>query len=105
YFDGSTVEYLRRQLDACKAEDGKLGPRKTLPMVLGILGAIEEHGREVRPDVRRELLSVGANGAEFAGWLYRDIQQSTAAAYWHDRATEWAQEAGDLPMQGYVLLK
>jgi len=105
YFDGPVIEYFRRQLDGCKAEDGTRGPHKTLPMVLGVLAAIEEHGREVRPDIRRDLLSVGASGAEFAGWLYRDLQQPAAATYWHDRATEWAQEAGNLPMQGYVLLK
>lgn len=105
YFDGSVVSYFGRQLEACKAEDGNLGPRRTLPAVLGVLGAIAEHAREVRSEVRRELLSVGANGAEFAGWLYRDIHQPVAAAYWHDRAMEWAQEVGDLPMQGYVLLR
>ncbi len=27
------------------------------------------------------------------------------AGYWRDRAIEWAQEAGDSVMQGYVLLK
>jgi hypothetical protein len=48
---------------------------------------------------------VGADGAEFAGWLYRDLHDPTSAGYWHDRAIEWAQEAGDLAMQGYVLLK
>jgi hypothetical protein len=104
-FDGSVVEYFAHQLEACKAEDGERGPRRTLPMVLAILSAIDEHSRDVRPDLRRQLLSVGADGAEFAGWLYRDIRQPTVAAYWHDRATEWAQEAGDLPLQGYVLLK
>jgi hypothetical protein len=104
-FDGSVVAYFARQLEACKAEDGRRGPRKTLPMVLAILSAIDEHRRDVRPDLRRQLLSVGADGAEFAGWLYRDIRQPAVAAYWHDRATEWAQEAGDLPLQGYVLLK
>ena len=28
-----------------------------------------------------------------------------SAEYWRDRAMEWAQAAGDGPMQGYVLLK
>jgi hypothetical protein len=105
YLDGSVVDYFRRRLEACKADDGDLGPRKTLPAVLGILGAIEQHGREVKPDVRRQLLSLGADGAEFVGWLYRDIHDAATAGYWHDRATEWAQEAGDTGMQGYVLLK
>ncbi len=105
YLDGSVVDCFRRQLEACKAEDGDLGPRKTLPVALGILGAIERNGREVKPDVRRQLLSLGAEGAEFAGWLYRDIRDPASAGYWYDRATEWAQEAGDTGMQGYVLLR
>ncbi|GLZ37912.1 helix-turn-helix transcriptional regulator [Actinokineospora sp. NBRC 105648] len=105
YLDGSVVDYFRRQLDVCKRDDGTLGTRKTLPMVLGLLGAVEEHAREVKPDVRRGLLAFGAQTAEFAGWLYRDARDMGRALFWHDRATEWAQEAGDMPMQGYVLLK
>jgi hypothetical protein len=104
YLDGSVVDYFRHQLVECKADDGSLGARKVLPVVLGILGAIDHHGREVKPDVRRQLLSLGADGAEFAGWLYRDIR-NPAAGHWYDRATEWAQEAGDTGMQGYVLLR
>lgn len=105
YLDGSVVDYFHRQLAQCKADDGNLGPAKALPVVLGILGAIQQHAREVRSEVRQALLLVGADSAEFAGWLYRDIGSPTIAGYWHDRAIEWAQEAGDLPMQGYVLLK
>jgi transcriptional regulator with XRE-family HTH domain len=105
YLDGSVVDYLAQQLDRCKADDGNLGPAKALPMVLGVLGAVQQHARDVKPRVRRALLEVGADGAEFAGWLYRDLHDPTSAGYWHDRAIEWAQEAGDLAMQGYVLLK
>ena len=105
YLDGSVVGYFGQQLGRCKADDGNLGPAKALPLVLGILGAISQHVREVKPDVRRGLLSLGADGAEFAGWLYRDLQDPSSATYWYDRAMEWAQEAGDTPMQGYVLLR
>ncbi|MEV8614979.1 XRE family transcriptional regulator [Amycolatopsis sp. NPDC051373] len=105
YFDGTTLDYFRRQLAACKADDGALGPAKTLPMVLGIVGAVEEHARDVKPQVRRELLRLGADGAEFAGWLFRDIRDFGRTLFWYDRAVEWAQEADDVAMQGYVLLK
>ncbi|MDV9168912.1 helix-turn-helix transcriptional regulator [Streptomyces sp. W16] len=105
YMDGPVVEYLRRQIAACKQDDGSLGPKKTLPVMLGLLGAIAEHARDVQPAVRRELLAIGADGAEFAGWLYRDIHQPLQAGRWYDRAMEWAQEANDPAMQGYVLLK
>ncbi|ELP66045.1 Tat pathway signal sequence domain protein [Streptomyces turgidiscabies Car8] len=105
YLDGPMVDYFRRQLDQAKRDDGALGPKKTLPVVLGLLGAIESSARDVKPQVRRDLLTVGAEGAEFVGWLYRDIQEPTTAVFWYDRAMEWAQEAGNAPMQGYVLLK
>jgi hypothetical protein len=105
YLDGPVVGYFRRQLEKAKHDDGVLGPKKTLPLMLGLLGAIESRARDVQPGVRRELLAVGADGAEFAGWLYRDIQQPEAAVFWYDRAMEWAQEADSAAMQGYVLLK
>lgn len=105
YFDGPVVDYFCRVLDKAKHDDGALGPKKTLPVMLGLLGAIENQARDVKPSVRRELLALGADGAEFAGWLYRDIQQPQAAVFWYDRAMEWAQEADNAAMQGYVLLK
>jgi len=105
YLDGSVVNYFRRQLDVCVANDGEHGSTRTLPAVLGLLGAVDQHGREVRPAARPDLLSFAACGAEFVGWLYRDADDPVQARFWYDRATEWAQEAGDLLMQGYVLLK
>lgn len=105
YLDGSVVDYFRQQLDRSKADDGNLGPARALPLVLGILGAISEHVRAVKPDVRCQLLALGADGAEFAGWLYRDLQDHASAAYWYDRSMEWAQAANDTAMQGYLLLK
>jgi transcriptional regulator with XRE-family HTH domain len=105
YMDGSVVELFRQQLVKCKADDGSEGPAKALPLTLGILGAISQHVREVKPDVRQPLLTLGAETAEFAGWLYRDLHDTTTATYWYDRAMEWAQGAHDTAMQGYVLLK
>ncbi|MFI6168947.1 XRE family transcriptional regulator [Nocardia sp. NPDC051052] len=105
YFDGSVVEFFRTQLTQCKTDDGSLGPAAALPLVLGVLGAIRRHSKDVQPDVRRSLLAVGADGAEFAGWLYRDLHDPLMATFLYDRAMEWAQAAGSLPMQGYVLLK
>jgi transcriptional regulator with XRE-family HTH domain len=105
YVDHSVVTYFCRQLDMCEKDDGVYGPTETLPVVLGVLGAIGQCAREVRFDVLPQLLSVGARGAEFAGWLYRDIGNPERAPLWYSRATEWAQEAGDTAAQGYILLR
>jgi transcriptional regulator with XRE-family HTH domain len=105
YLDGSVVDYFRSQLDHAKADDGKQGAIGALPLVLGLLGAISQHAREVKPLAQPALLSLGADGAEFAGWLYRDLEDHASATYWYDRAMEWAQAANDTAMQGYVLLK
>ena len=105
YLDSSVVTYFGDRLAACAMEDGTHGPRASLPTTLGIVAAVERGVRQVRPNVRKELLTVGARSAEFAGWLYRDCGTPALAEYWRDRAMEWAQAAGDSAMQGYVLLK
>ena len=105
YLDHSVVTYFRRQLDTYENDDGAYGAPTTLPLVLGILGAIEQTAREVRLDVLPQLLSVGAWGAEFAAFLYRELGNPERAPSWYRRGTEWAQEAGDTAMQGYLLMK
>lgn len=105
YADDEIVDYCKRQLDSCAVNDGRRGPRQSLPIVLGLIAAIERMANDAKPGTRRELLRVGAYASEFAGWLYRDVCVPGLANYWRDRAIEWAQVSGDAPMQGYVLLK
>ncbi|MFF0494748.1 XRE family transcriptional regulator, partial [Nocardia sp. NPDC004068] len=105
YFDGTVVDFFRHHLARCKADDGSLGPSEALPLTLAVIGAIRRHVRDVQPTVRRQLLALGSDAAEFAGWLYRDLHDPVSATFLYDRAMEWAQAAGSLPMQGYVLLK
>lgn len=105
YTDQAVVGYFRRQLCECAENDGTRGPKHSIPDALGLIAAIEQMASDAKPAVRRELLAVGSQTAEFAGWLYRDIAMPELANYWRDRAVEWAQAASDLPMQGYVLLK
>ncbi len=105
YADTEIVDYCRHQLDDCAVNDGRRGPRQSLPIALGLIAAIERMATDAKPGVRRELLRVGAYASEFAGWLYRDICVPELANYWRDRAIEWSQVSGDSTMQGYVLLK
>jgi hypothetical protein len=105
YADMELVSHFKCQLADYAANDRMRGPKRTIPMTLGLVAAIEETAKDAGSDVRRSLLRVGAQVAEFMGWLYRDIATPDLAGYWRDRAVEWAQAASDFPMQGYVLLK
>jgi len=105
YAGSDIVDYFRRELDNCALNDGRRGPRQSLPIVLGLIAAIEKMAADAKPAIRRDLLRVGAYASEFAGWLYRDVCVPELANYWRDRAIEWAQVSGDATMQGYVLLK
>jgi len=57
YLDGDVVLHLQRQLTSCAMADGVDGPKRTLPLVLGVVDVIDQQARHVKPDVRRDLLA------------------------------------------------
>lgn len=105
YGDEALVAFLSGKLAESAADDGLHGPRYALPTVLGIISIVQRKARSVNWDMRRPLMRVGAQASEFAGWLYRDLGHTVAADYWRDRASEWAMEASDYAMPGYILVK
>lgn len=105
YADTTVAEHLTDRLDTVAALDRTRGPADAVPEVLGLIAATEKIAADAKPAVRLQLLRLITRAAELAGWFYRDLAAEQPAAYWRDRAMEWAQAAGDLPMQGYVLLK
>ncbi|HZB28813.1 MAG TPA: XRE family transcriptional regulator [Streptosporangiaceae bacterium] len=105
YADDAVVGYFRRQLEECSANDRRRGPKRSIPVIIGMIAAVEQLAREAKAPIRHELLRTGSRAAELAGWFYRDITMPELANYWRDRAVEWAQATNDSAMQGYVLLK
>ncbi|MFJ3713239.1 MULTISPECIES: XRE family transcriptional regulator [unclassified Streptomyces] len=106
YGDRELLGHLRTALDDAARADGLAGPREALPTVLGILAAINSAARTSVPGLRRELLALGARGAELTAWLHRDAgAPAPAVAYWHHQAKEWATLTGDGAMHAYVLLR
>lgn len=104
--DGEILGHLRAELDVAAHADGLAGPHEALPTVLGILTAINSAARTAGEDLRRDLLALGARGAELAAWLHRDAgAPAPAVAYWHHQAKEWATFTGDGAMHAYVLLR
>uniref|UniRef100_UPI003F49744F helix-turn-helix domain-containing protein n=1 Tax=Amycolatopsis sp. CA-096443 TaxID=3239919 RepID=UPI003F49744F len=105
FMDNSVTDDLRRHLQRCKSDDGERGPAETFPMVISLLNIVDRLADEAGSADQRDLLQLGSESAEFAGWLCRDRRKMDASLYWHDRAMELAQGAGDFTMQGYILLK
>ncbi|MFF3981029.1 multiprotein-bridging factor 1 family protein [Streptomyces sp. NPDC001828] len=104
--DIDLLGHLRTALDDAARTDGLVGPHEALPTVLGILTAINSAARTAVEDLRRELLALGARGAELAAWLHRDAgAPAPAVTYWHHQAKEWATLTGDGAMHAYVLLR
>ncbi|WP_312018640.1 XRE family transcriptional regulator [Streptomyces sp. I05A-00742] len=100
------IARLRAALEEAARTDGRSGPGDALPGALDVVQVVAATARDVRTDVRRELLALGSRAAELTAWLYHDSGAPAGTVlYWHDRAIEWADLCGDGAMHGYVLLR
>lgn len=61
--------------------------------------------RSARGELRRTLLSVSAQYAEFLGWLYEETDDWDGAEHWTARAMQQAQAAEDRDMVAYAYLR
>jgi hypothetical protein len=85
--------------------DKMLGPRQLLGPVLAQIEVLDGLRRHTRPGTAEPTLRLLAQYAEFAGWLHQDSGDTTAAMFWSDRATQWAQAVGDYQMVAYMLIR
>jgi len=103
--DPQVIDYFRRLLDEHFTADKILGPRQILGPALAQLDVLDTLRKQTRPPAAKPLLRVLAQYAEFVGWLQQDSGDLHAAMYWSDRATQWAQSAGDYQMVAYMLIR
>lgn len=103
--DAPVIGYFERLLNEHYTADKILGPHQLLGPVMAQLDMLDALRRHARPPVAKPLLRVLAQYAEFVGWLQQDAGNLPAALYWSDRATQWAQSAGDYPMAAYLLVR
>ncbi|MGH3914707.1 MAG: helix-turn-helix domain-containing protein, partial [Pseudonocardiaceae bacterium] len=103
--DPQVIGYFDRLLTEHYTADKILGPHQLLGPVLAQLDELETLRKHARPPVAKPLLRVLARYAEFVGWLQQDAGDVPAAMYWSDRATQWAQTAGDHQMVAYLLVR
>ncbi len=103
--DEQIIEYFRRLLAEHYAADKMLGPRQLLWPAMAQLDVLDTLRKQARPPVAKPLMRTLAQYAEFVGWLQQDSGDIYAAMHWSDRATQWAQSAGDYQMVAYLLIR
>ncbi|MGQ0776485.1 MAG: helix-turn-helix domain-containing protein [Pseudonocardiales bacterium] len=103
--DPQIIGYFDRLLTEHYTADQILGPTRLLGPVMAQLDMLDTLRKNARPPVARALLRMLAQYAEFVGWLQQDAGDLTAAMYWSDRATQWAQSACDYQMTAYLLVR
>ncbi len=103
--DQEVIEYFRRLLAEHYTGDKMLGPRQLLGPVMSQLAVLDTLRKQARPPVAKLLLRTLAQYAEFVGWLQQDGGAFHAAMHWSDRATQWAQAAGDYQMVAYLVIR
>ncbi|MEJ3745547.1 helix-turn-helix transcriptional regulator [Actinomycetes bacterium KLBMP 9797] len=103
--DPQVLDYFRALLAEHFTADKMLGPRQLLGSVHAQLEVLDGLRRHASPGTADPLLGLLAQYAEFAGWLHQDTGDTTAAMYWSDRASQWAQAVGDYQMVAYMLVR
>jgi transcriptional regulator with XRE-family HTH domain len=103
--DPQVLGYFRTLLEEHFTADKMLGPRQLLGPVLAQIQVLDRLRKHARPGTAEPTIRLLAQYAEFAGWLHQDAGDTTAAMYWSDRATQWAQAVGDYQMVAYLLVR
>ena len=103
--DPQVLGYFERLLNEHFVADKMLGPRQLLGTTLAQVRVLDRLRRTASPDTTEPLLRLLAQYAEFAGWLHQDLGDTVAARYWSDRASQWAQAAGDYAMVAYLMIR
>jgi ATP/maltotriose-dependent transcriptional regulator MalT len=99
------LDHLGEQWYVLVKTDNLLGPRFALTGVLNQIGIVEALLPTLRDRVRLDAVSVGAQYAESAAWLYEDSGNMPKARYWTGRAMEWAYEADDRRMLAWTIFR
>jgi transcriptional regulator with XRE-family HTH domain len=103
--DMNPIEHLREIRRVLIDNDNLFGPRVVIPTVEQQIKVMQHLRGTIDGGDRRRLVQLQASYAEFAGWLYEDVGNFTAAQYWMDRALEWSHASHDPDLITYILAR
>jgi len=96
--DRTAVDSLAAVLTGQRRLEDAVGSAAVLVPVHAQMVAVEALADQARGRVRNSVLDVGAQWAQFAGWLSANTGQLTDARSWYLTALGWATETGDANM-------
>ncbi len=99
------LAHLRVQWHLFVKADNLFGPRYALSGVLLHVQLLDELLVSARASARTEFVTLAAQYAESAAWLYEDSGDLAAAATYNSRAMEWAHEADDHLLLAWTLFR
>lgn len=99
----TAVDILAARLAEARQLEDEVGAAPMLPTVIDHLTTITDMVCQSRSPVRPRLVAVGAQWAQFGGWVHLATGRHRRAGLLLDRALEWATEVGDRDMVSTVL--
>jgi DNA-binding XRE family transcriptional regulator len=101
--DRAALKSLAVVLHESRRLEDAIGAVPLLPAARAQLTLFEHLVVEARGPLRRRVVLLGSQYAQFAAWLHSSAHQPSTAHAYYDRATEWALEADDPNMVATVL--
>ena len=101
--NSQTIASIAKILAEQRRLEDAVGSAPLLVSVTAQMVAITKFVKEARGSLRRQLIDVSGQYAQFAGWLYANSRRPVESQYWFDRALEWASESGNESLYANVL--
>lgn len=101
--DQAAVDALSATLGAQRRLEDVVGAEAVLPAVNGAIATMQHLVREARGSVRPAMLAMGAQWAQFAGWLNTTTLRHGKARGMQDLFLSWAVETGDADLTATAL--
>ena len=101
--DAAVIESLETILAVQRRTEDSIGSWPLVEPVRAQVLAIEGMVTEASGPLRKPLLDVAAQWAQFAGWLHTSSGHQTRALEYFSRTLEWATEVGDQELVGVVM--
>jgi Helix-turn-helix domain len=103
--DGSAMGTFRSLFDHSRRLGQLVAPALVLPSVITMTHALRDMARTAAGATQGEPLLLAGRCAEYAGWMAQEAGDDRAAAWWTDRATEFADAAGDTDLAAYTFVR